>query len=86
MANHKSALKRIKQSEKRTVLNKGRLSRIKTFIKKFISSLGSGEAASTFSNAQSEIRKGVTKGALHKNTANRKISRLSKLLKSAEVK
>jgi small subunit ribosomal protein S20 len=86
MANHKSALKRIRQTEKRSALNSGRISRIKTFVKKFISSLGSGEAVSAFSCAQSEIQKGVSKGTLHKNTANRKISRLSRLLKTAEVK
>jgi small subunit ribosomal protein S20 len=86
MANHKSALKRMRQSEKRTALNRGRMSRIKTFIKKFISSLGSGDMSSAFSTAQSEIQKGAAGGTLHKNTANRKISRLSKLLKSAEAK
>ncbi|MDR2158365.1 MAG: 30S ribosomal protein S20 [Holosporaceae bacterium] len=86
MANHKSALKRMRQSEKRASLNGSRISRIKTFVKKFISSLGSGEAASAFSSAQSEIQKGVAKGVLHRNTANRKISRLNKILKSAEVK
>ncbi|MDR0968806.1 MAG: 30S ribosomal protein S20 [Holosporaceae bacterium] len=86
MANHKSALKRIRQSEKRTALNKGRISRIKTFIKKFVSSLGSENASSAFSNAQSEIQKGVAKGVLHRNTANRKISRLHRLFKSTEAK
>ncbi|MDR1334282.1 MAG: 30S ribosomal protein S20 [Holosporaceae bacterium] len=86
MANHRSALKRIRQSEKRTALNRSRLSRVKTFIKKFISSLSGGEARTAFSSAQSEIQKSVTKGTIHRNTANRKISRLNKLLKSAEVK
>lgn len=83
MANHKSALKRIQQSKNRTVKNTDRMSRIRTFIKKFIASLQTKEAAAAFSQAQSEIQKGVTKGVLHKNTAARKISRLNKLLKSA---
>jgi small subunit ribosomal protein S20 len=86
MANHKSALKRMRQSEKRAALNGSRISRIKTFIKKFISNLGSENAASAFSTAQSEIQKGVTKGVLHRNTASRKISRLNKTLKSSELK
>lgn len=87
MANHKSALKRIKQSEKRTVRNTDRISRIKTFVKKFIASLNSGEnAAASFSTVQSEIMKGVTKGVLHKNAAARKISRLNRMLKLSEAK
>ncbi|MDR2723618.1 MAG: 30S ribosomal protein S20 [Holosporaceae bacterium] len=86
MANHKSALKRMRQSEKRTAINRSCISRIKTFIKKFISSVGTKYTGSAFSSVQSEIQRGVTKGVLHKNTANRKISRLNKLLKSAEMK
>jgi small subunit ribosomal protein S20 len=85
MANHKSALKRIRQSEKRTDRNRDRISKIKTFIKKFVNSLESGNAASMFSVAQSEIQKGVSKGVLHKNTASRKVSRLSKMLKASEA-
>lgn len=85
MADHKSALKRIRQTKSRTIANKDRISRIKTFIKKFISSLGSGDAEANFKLAQSEIQKGVTKGVFHKNTANRKVSRLNKMLK-AEMK
>jgi small subunit ribosomal protein S20 len=86
MANHKSALKRIRQNEKRASSNRSRISRVRTFIKKFISSLGTKEAVSAFSIAQSEIQKGAIKGARHRNNANRKISRLHRLLKSAEVK
>jgi small subunit ribosomal protein S20 len=83
MANHKSALKRVRQSEKRTERNIDRISRIKTFIKKFIGSLGTEEAGSRFFAAQAEIQRGASRGVLHKNTADRKVSRLSKLLKSA---
>jgi small subunit ribosomal protein S20 len=86
MANHKSALKRIRQNKKRTDRNGDRINRIRTFIKKFTTNLGSAEALSAFSSAQSEIQRGVTKGVLHKNTANRKVSRLSKMLKSFEAK
>ncbi|MDR0677332.1 MAG: 30S ribosomal protein S20 [Holosporaceae bacterium] len=86
MANHKSALKRIRRNRKSESLNKGRISRIRTFIKKFISSLGMENVSTDFSRAQSEIQKGVTKGVLHKNTAARKISRLNKTLKSTLAK
>ena len=86
MANHKSALKRIRQTETRTERNRDRVSRIKTFIKKFMAKLGTAEAPSFFSQAQSEIRKGVSKGVLHRNTADRKISNLHRLLKSSEAK
>jgi small subunit ribosomal protein S20 len=83
MANHKSALKRVRQSEKEAGRNRDRISRIRTFIKKFISSLGSERAPSAFSDAQSELQKGVSKGVLHKNTANRNVSRLNKMLKAS---
>lgn len=86
MANHKSALKRIRQNAVRTVSNKDRISRVRTFVKKFIASLGTHDAVQSFVAAQSEIHKGVVKGVLHRNTAARKISRLSKLLKSVEAK
>jgi small subunit ribosomal protein S20 len=83
MANHKSALKRAEQNKKRAAHNINRISRIKTFIKKFISSLGTSNADTAFSDAQSEIQRGVSRGVLHKNTANRKVSRLNRLLKTA---
>lgn len=83
MANHKSAIKRIRQTSTRTQRNTDRISRIKTFIKKFIASLGTPGAASAFSSAQSEIHKGVSKGVLHKNAASRKVARLNKLLKKS---
>jgi small subunit ribosomal protein S20 len=86
MANHKSALKRIRQNEKRASLNRSRISRVKTFIKKFLSSLGTKEAVSAFSTAQSEIQKSAIRGTRHRNNADRKVSRLNRLLKSSEVK
>ena len=85
MANHKSAKKRIKQDEKRTLRNKMRKSRISTFIKKLETSIASGkkeEAQANFKSAQSEIFKGVTKGVVKKNTASRKISRLAAKVKA----
>jgi small subunit ribosomal protein S20 len=86
MANHRSASKRIRQRLKETERNKNRVSRIRTFIKKFTTSLGSVEASAAFSSAQSEIQKGVSNGVLHRNAASRTIARLNKMLKSAEAK
>lgn len=83
MADHKSALKRIRQTETRTARNRDRISRIRTFVKGFISALGTNEVESKFAIAQSEIQKGVTKGVLHKNAASRKVSRLNKMLKAS---
>ena len=86
MASHKSALKRARQDIKRTCRNKDRISRIKTFIKKFIASLESNSGAGVaFSAAQSEIQAGVSKGVMHKNKASRTISRLHKRLKASAV-
>ncbi len=86
MADHKSALKRIRQTKVRTIRNRDRISRIRTFIKKFIASIGSKEAEINFIAAQSELSKGVSRGVLNKNTASRKISRLNKLLKASTTK
>lgn len=85
MANHKAAKKSIRQIAKRTIINKSRVSRIRTYIRKFEQSvLGGDEAAviAAFRTAQREIMSGVSKGVLHKNTAARKISRLHKRVKA----
>ena len=81
MAHHRSAKKRIRQTEKRTAINRSRVSRIKTFMRKVESALAQGDfstAQSAFAAAEPEIRRGVTKGVLHMNTASRKISRLAR--------
>ena len=75
----------MRQLARKTEVNKARRSRIKTFIKKVEESIMAGdssEAKSAFKLAQPEIQRGVTKGIFHKNTANRKISRLSKRVKA----
>lgn len=85
MANYKCAEKRIRRDAKRTVLNHNRISRIRTFIRKVEDALmgTSKEAAqAAFLEAQTEIMRGVNKGALHINTAARKVSRLSKRVKA----
>lgn len=85
MANHKSAKKRIRRNERRADINGSRMSRIRTFIKKVESALGEGSAdnaAEALKMAQPEISRGVAKGLLHKNTAARKLSRLSARIKA----
>jgi small subunit ribosomal protein S20 len=84
MANHKSAKKRIIRNANRAEINKSRISRIRTFIKKVESAITSGDQAAAqtaLKEAQPEIMRGVTKGVLHKNTASRKVSRLAARVK-----
>jgi small subunit ribosomal protein S20 len=62
-------------------VNKARLSRIRTQVKKVESAIASGDkaaASAALQAAQPELMRGVSKGVVHKNTASRKISRLSK--------
>ena len=85
MAHHKSAKKRIRRNERRQVINKNRISRIRTFIRKVDEAIEAGDkkvADAAFVAAQPEIHRGVTKGVLHKATAARKLSRLSKRVKA----
>ena len=80
MAHHKSAKKRIRQIEKRTEINRARMSRVRTFIKKVEAAIAGGDkpaAQEALRQAQPEIHRGVTKGVLHRNTAARKLSRLA---------
>lgn len=80
MAQHKSAMKRIRRDAKQTLRNHARISRLRTFIKKVETALLSGNhsaAQAELKLAQPEIMRGVTKGVLHRNTAARKLSRLN---------
>lgn len=85
MANHKSAEKRIRQTERRTEVNSARKSRIRTFVKKVELAIIGGDksaAADAFKAAQPEMMRGVTKGVIHANTVSRKLSRLSARIKA----
>ncbi len=85
MANHASAKKRVRRNERRAVINTTRRSRIRTFIKKVESAISEGNADNAkeaLKVAQPEIQKGVSKGIMHKNTAARKLSRLSARIKA----
>jgi small subunit ribosomal protein S20 len=81
MANTPQARKRIRRNETRALINGNRLSRIRTFVKKVEAALGAGDkvaAAAALQEAQPELARGVARGVLHKNTASRKLSRLTK--------
>ena len=81
MANTPQAKKRIRRNANRAVINGARVSRIRTFIKAVESALTAGnkdDAAKALKAAQPELARGVARGGLHKNTASRKFSRLTK--------
>ncbi|WP_058486901.1 30S ribosomal protein S20 [Defluviitalea phaphyphila] len=83
MANIKSAKKRIKVIEKRTLRNRIVKSKVKTAIKKVIACVNDNnleEAKIALANAMAEIDKAASKGVFHKNTAARKKSSLAKLV------
>lgn len=80
MANHKSAEKRLRQTEKRTAINRSRMSRVRTFVKKVEAAIASGDktaAQSALQQAQPELHRAITKGVMHRNTVSRKLSRLA---------
>ncbi len=81
MANTPQAKKRIRRNERRTAINGARISRIRTLVKKVESAIASGDkaaAATALQVVQPELARGVARGVLHKNTAARKFSRLTK--------
>ncbi len=81
MANTPQAKKRIRRNANRAVINGARVSRIRTFIKAVELALDAGnkgDAAVALKNAQPELARGVARGVMHKNTASRKFSRLTK--------
>ena len=79
MANHKSALKRIRQTAKRTERNRFYRTRLKNIVKAVRAAIDAGnkeEATAAFKVANQQIHKFVSKGILKKETAARKVSRL----------
>ena len=85
MANSPGSKKRARQAIRRTLVNKSRKSRIKTFLRKVEEAIASGDqsrAADALKAAQPELMRGVTKGVFHKNTVSRKMSRLSSRVKA----
>ncbi|MEM6609210.1 MAG: 30S ribosomal protein S20 [Pseudomonadota bacterium] len=85
MANSPQSKKRARQNERRYAVNKARRSRIRTYLRQVEEAIASGDhaaAAEALKAAQPELMRGVTKGVLHKNTAARKMSRLSNRVKA----
>jgi small subunit ribosomal protein S20 len=81
MANTPQAKKRIRRNTNRAEINGARVSRIRSFVKKVELAIAGGDksaAAEALKAAQPELARGVSRGVLHKNTASRKMSRLSK--------
>jgi small subunit ribosomal protein S20 len=81
MANTPQARKRIRRNEARAEINGARVSRIRSFVKKVETALASGDkdaAQTALQLAQPELARGVARGVVHKNTAARKMSRLTK--------
>ena len=80
MASHKSAQKRLRQTAKRTAINRARKSRVRTFVKRVELAIAAGDqeaARSALRVAQPELHRAITKRVLHKNTVARKLSRLA---------
>ena len=80
MANTSSAKKRIRRDERRSHINISRRSRVRTYIKRVEAAIEEGNkdvASAALKEAQPEIMRGVSRGVYKKNTAARKISRLS---------
>jgi small subunit ribosomal protein S20 len=85
MATTPQSKKRARQNETRFAINKARRSRIRTFLRKAEEAIASGDkdaAAAAVRAVQPELMRGVTKGVFHKNTAARKMSRLSARVKA----
>jgi len=88
MANTKSAKKAARVAIRRTAINKNRLSRIRTYVRKVEEAIATGNqaaAAEALKAAQPELMRGAQKGVLHKNTVSRKVSRLSARVKALKA-
>jgi len=85
MAQHKSAEKRIRQTERRTAVNRARRSRIRACLRTVEEALTKGDrkaAAEALKAAQPELMRGVSKGVYKRETASRKMRRLSARVKA----
>jgi small subunit ribosomal protein S20 len=85
MANHFSALKRARQTERKTAVNRNNKSRLRTAIRRFREALASGDktnASTVYRQTVSALDKSVQKGVIHQNTASRYKSRLGARLEA----
>ncbi len=89
MANHVSALKRVRQTEKRTLRNRINTSRFRTVLRNLREAIATGDAKkanTAYSVATSTIDKAVKQGVIHNNAGSRYKSRLSVRVKAVAVK
>ncbi len=85
MANTSSAKKATRKIAARSSVNKSRVARVRTYVRKVEEAIASGDqekANAALKAAEPEIMRAVTKGVLHKNTASRKVSRLTARVKT----
>ena len=85
MANTSSAKKMVRKIERRTAVNKARKSRVRTYLRRVEEAIAAGDKANAqtaLQVAQSELHRAVNRGVFHKNTASRKLSRLSHRIKA----
>ena len=85
MANTKSAKKAARQAVRRTEVNKARRTRVRGYVRKVEEAIAKGDQAAAraaLQAAQPELMRGAQKKVVHKNSAARKVSRLSKRVKS----
>lgn len=88
MANTSSAKKATRKIARRATINKNRRSRVRSYVRKVEEALASGDKAAAeaaLQAAQPELMRAATKGVLHKNTASRKVSRLTKRVKAVSA-
>lgn len=92
MPAHKSAEKAVRKIQRRTKINRSRVSRIRTFVRKVEEAVlafgkdpasGPEQVRTAFVSAERELMRGAQKGVLHKNAASRKVSRLAVKVKKA---
>lgn len=85
MANTTSAKKMVRKIARRTLVNKSRRSRVRTYLRKVEEAIASGnkqDAETAFKAAQPELHRAVSKGVLHQKAVARKLSRLSSRIKA----
>ena len=88
MAHSIQARKRVRQNLRRAARNRARASRVRTFIKKVETAIAGGDregARAALRSAEPEMARGAQKGKFHRNTMQRKLSRLSKKIKELQA-
>ena len=88
MANTKSAKKAARVALRRNTVNKTRVSRLRTSVRKVEEAIASGNrtaAEAALKAAQPELMRGAQKGVIHKNAASRKVSRLAHRVKALKA-